>query len=293
MDFPVSILDVRRASHGALLVLALLMATGLATCDGGNDPPGAQLAAASGTSVPAGSSGPRDPSHAHPLSVVAAGDSVMENLAGALVAALDGNEAVVSHVWLLSLTRDASSRVLIGNEVAEADPDIVVVLMGVWELEAIGDDLMAPGWQARYTSDVLEPFVTSVTRDGAEVLFVGMPALDDPVTTSKLDVMTRAYENLAADDDRVSFLDAGQYVDDPAGRFALALPGPDGAPVPVRNPDGLHICPAGVVRVLEPVLDQIESRWPVPLGTDWQRGSWALPGLGGPMSEGFVGCPPG
>lgn len=233
----------------------------------------------------------RDPTAAHPLRVVLAGDSVMlDNLEFGFVAALnDGGEALASQVWLLSLTRDVSSRLQLKRTMRAQDPDLLVVAQGVWELDAVEDDMHDPGWREHYEQEVVRPFVDRVTAHGAEVLWIGIPAWNNPPGATDLATLQDVYREVAADDDRVAFLDAADYVDDPSGAFTYQLPGPDGTPEPVRNRDGLHLCPAGVVRVVAPALAWIQQQWRVTVAPGWRHAGWDH-GPDGGVRESFEGC---
>lgn len=274
----------RRGPLTAPIALAIALAIGgVAGCS-----PGAPRADPS----PASTQPPqRDPTGSHALRVVLAGDSVMlENLEFGFVAALnDGGEALASQVWLLSLTRDVSSRLQLKRTMREQDPDLLVVSQGVWELDAVQDDMHDPGWRAHYERDVVRPFVDRVTANGAEVLWIGIPAWNNPPGATDLATLQDVYREVAADDDRVAFLDAADYVDDPSGAFTYQLPGPDGTPEAVRNRDGLHLCPAGVVRVVEPALAWIQQQWPITVAPGWQHAGWDL-GPDGGVRDSFEGC---
>jgi hypothetical protein len=49
----------------------------------------------------------------------------------------------------------------------------------------------------------------------------------------------------------------------PHGTFTTYLPGSSGQPVPVRDPDGVHLTPAGASRVLPLLLAAIRTEWRV------------------------------
>jgi hypothetical protein len=211
-----------------------------------------------------------------PLSVVIAGDSVMDNLSEAVVPALDfGGEAVVSHTWLLGLTRDAASKLAMDRTVAETHADVIIVLLGVWELDPLEGEIGTPGWQQRYDEQVLDPFVDRVTVDGAHVLWLGMPATDDYLVTADLDLLNQAYADLDERDPRVTYFDLGEELDGPGGTFAEFVPNPDPTTlVRLRQTDGLHFCPNGTVLAATRVLDWISERWSVDVAPGWQTGSW-------------------
>lgn len=241
---------------------------------------GVLLAGCGGATLDAAGSSPpttlvRPATRDDPISVVVSGDSVLDNLSDGLVPALDfGGEAVVSHTWLLGLSRDAASRFEVRRTVAEAHPDVVVVLLGVWELDPLEGEIGTPGWERRYRRDVLEPFVDMVTVDGAHLLWLGMPAIADPVPDDHLEELNRAFAALGEEDPRVTFLDLGAVVEGPDGEFTEHLPGPDGDPVRVRQTDGLHFCPAGTVLADEMVLDFLARHWSVEVADGWEGLDW-------------------
>ena len=226
------------------------------------------------------------------MQVVISGDSVMlDNLAAGFIAALEeGSETLATTSWLLAMSRDVASHQELGRIIHGLDPDLLIVSMGVWELDAVANDMHDPGWRDRYTTDVLARFVDRVTADGAQILWIGMPPWNNEPEADDLQTLQDIYRSFARQDDRVSFLDASEYVADASGRFTFELPDAAGNPQQVRNPDGLHYCPPGVVRVVEPALDWIQQRWPVSVTPDWQHLSWHLE-ADGSIRESFRGCP--
>lgn len=273
-----------------LPVLLLLVAAALAACGGGSGN-GSRAAGTTSTTAP---TPVRRPDRAHPLLVTMTGDSVMlDNLAHGFAAALDtGGESIVSQVWFLSMTRDASAAVVLRQSIADIDPDLLVVSMGVWELDAVEDEMAEPGWRDRYRHDTVEPLIDDLTVDGAHVLWIGLPTWDNPPDGQRdLAILQSVYADVAADDERVDFLDARTLLDDPVGTFTEVLPDPDGgAPLTVRNPDGLHICPDGVRLVVSEALGWLTERWPVPVSSSWEDEQWFV-GPDGEPRENFVGCP--
>lgn len=78
-------------------------------------------------------------------------------------------------------------------------------------------------------------------------------------TTRSFAVLANQVQALADRRDDVDVLDSGDYVDLPGDVLADVLPGPDGSPQRIRRQDGtgVHLCPAGVVRLATPVLGWI------------------------------------
>ncbi|MEQ1699103.1 MAG: hypothetical protein ABMA25_03285 [Ilumatobacteraceae bacterium] len=102
----------------------------------------------------------------------------------------------------------------------------------------------------RYGPD-LTALVAQVRTTGARVLLVGQPARGDANAEIALEIdgINAILQGLA-EQESVSFVDAGAAVEDVHGRFAASLPclpgeascGPDGTNI-VRSNDGVHFCP--------------------------------------------------
>lgn len=228
------------------------------------------------TTVPPGG---RVPTPEDPLRVLLAGDSVMADLAPAAIDALNRGGATEARFGASpGLVLEPTAEAVWRQQLESFDPEVVVVLVGTWE---IGDRLGTPGseqWRARYDAEVLDPFVELVTSQGAEVIWVGMPAVEEPDSTLVLVELNSAYEDLEDRFPGVRYVPGGEYVSSPEGGYTDVLEGPDG-PERVRRVDGLHLCPGGAVRLAQPVLDLIEARWAVPVAEDWTTGEWREPPL--------------
>ena len=230
--------------------------------------------AATTTSLPPGG---RQPTPDDPLRVILAGDSVMADLAPAVIDALGrGGSVEAKFVLAPGVALDATSTVLWRQQLSTFDPEVIVVLVGTWETDG---DLGPPGrlgWRARYDREVLDPFVELVTGEGAELIWVGMPAVRDATSTFLLAELNAAYGGLADRHEQVTYVPGGEFVSAPDGGYAEFLEGPDGLER-ARRVDGLHLCPAGAIRLAEPVIDAIADRWNVPRADDWQTGDWRRP----------------
>ena len=190
--------------------------------------------------------------------VLIAGDSVLAEAARPLASAIEATGgAHASFVLGPDLPRDAADEAVWRAALEDHRPDLVVVSVGHWEyLEVLGDfaegDRLEPG---SYASEVLDPFVDLVTEDGARVLWVGPLVIDDAGEADFVDALQEDFEALAERRDEVEFVDADTWVA-PDG-FTTTLPGPDGAPVPVRRADGIHLCPEGQILLAEGLLGVI------------------------------------
>ena len=263
----------------ALVVIACL---GLAACASS----GSEEAVGSSSSTPDLSSA--DPAPA--LGVVLGGDSVMESLVPAIRSAL-GGQAQVDYLAAPTIST-ASDRAAWQAGIQELDPDLVVVLLGSWEVLQPGFAPTEAGWAATYAREVLDPLAASLTAGGARVLWVEMHTSTKVVTTLSLAVLGAQVRALTERNDAVEWIDAGGVVDGPGGVIADVLPGPDGTPQRIRRLDGTgaHLCPAGVARLAGSVLDWITSRTdePVTLVTGWEGARWSRP----PDLDHPEQCPP-
>jgi hypothetical protein len=238
------------------------------------------------TSVPPGG---RQPTADDKLRVILAGDSVMNGLAPAVATALnEGGESEAKFELTPSIARDAASKVLWQNQLASFHPDLVVMLIGTWERSSGDFDPGDPGWSARYQSEVLDPFAAMVTDAGAKVLWIGMPAVPDDAVTLQFVALNSEFEALAERNDDVDYIEGGEYLNGPDGKWTDVLPAADGTPERVRRTDGLHLCPGGSQRLAEPVVAAIQAQWNIAIGDNWQNGPWRQPPTLAKPEE----CPP-
>lgn len=267
---------MRTARWFGAVVVAGLVAVGC-----GYDPPDDPVTPVAATDTPPRTTtttttppGGRQPTPDDPLRVVLAGDSVMGDLAPAVIDALNrGGSSEARFVLSPGVGLDATADVLWRQQLETFDPEVVVILVGTWET---GGDLGrpgAPGWRALYDEEILDPFVELVTGMGADLVWVGMPAVLDVGSTFLLAELNDAYAGLEERFDAVTYVPGGEFVAAPTGGYAEFLDGPDGLER-VRRTDGLHLCPGGAVRMAEPILDQIAGRWNVATADDWRTGAW-------------------
>ena len=114
-------------------------------------------------------------------------------------------------------------------------------------------------WDAAYVARVHD-FLTELTRDGAEVLWIGLPPMraeDFNERVGKLnDLVVQASRGMP----RVEFLDATPLVTGDDHAFATYLPAPGGGLVQVRQEDGIHLSTAGGARVASSAVAWIASK---------------------------------
>ncbi len=261
---------MRTTGRRALLVAltALAGVTAVAGCVG--DGEAAQEAPAPPTTTTPAARGPE---------ILVGGDSVAASLVPALTAAV-GDRAHVDYLAAATIS-STSDRLAWRDGVEGYDPDLVVALTGPWEVLQPGFAPTEPDWPATYARDVLDPLADDLTAGEARVLWIQMHSASKAATTLSFAVLAAQVRALADRRDDVDVLDSGEFVDLPGDVPAELLPGPDGAPQRIRRQDGtgVHLCPAGVVRLATPVVAWIADEARLPgLGADgWQEASWRWP----------------
>lgn len=286
---------VRRAAWALVPALVVLAAATACATDveapavaQGTEPASADTDAptTTTTSVPPGG---RQPTPEDPLRVVLAGDSVMNGLAPAIATALnEGGDSQVQFDLAPSIARDTASRVLWQQQLDATSPDLVVMLIGTWER---GDAAFEPGdpnWAPQYQQQVLDPFAEMVTDSGAQILWIGMPAVDSESDTLQLVALNSQFRALADRDEDVDYLEGGDYLNGPDGGYTDLLPGADGTLERVRRLDGLHLCPEGSERLAVPVLEYAQQQWNVRIADGWETMPWREP----PTLDKPEECPP-
>lgn len=211
-----------------------------------------------------------------PLRITMAGDSVMAGLAPAVEAALDGTgDAEVEFVLTPSILRDATVRFTWQRQLEEFDPDVVVMLVGTWEVEqASTQGTDATLWQRTYQDEVLDPWIELITGHGAEVIWLGAPAVEAAEVNRLFDELNAVYRSLSERWPQVTYLDSTAALAGVGAGFASVVTTAEGREVRVRQVDGLHLCPDGAVLLARAVLDQIQGDHPIGEVADWQNGAW-------------------
>jgi len=271
--------------------VAALLALALAACSSDGDD---QVSAAADDSVPEAPTATapettttlppagRVPTEAEPLQVLLAGDSVMAGLAPAVTAGLESGGAAASTFTLTpALPHQGLDWVGWEARLAELDPEVVVVLIGVWERTQV--NLADPAFQAAYDAEVLDPFAQMVVDSGARLVWVGMPGVPDATLSAEFTTLNAALAAQAArwPDGEVTYVDGPAAVSAPDGTQPAIIPRTAGGVTRVRQIDGTHLCADGSTLMARSVLGALQADWAVPLGSGWTTGAWRT-GIGLP-----------
>jgi hypothetical protein len=101
----------------------------------------------------------------------------------------------------------------------------------------------------------------NVRSAGAHLLWAGLPVMRSAGLTQRLQSVMAVTRAALAGRDGAAFLDNGAALSDSAGHYTVALPGSDGQQVIVREPDGVHLTPAGADRLADRAISTMEQSW--------------------------------
>jgi len=226
-----------------------------------------------GRPVPVGG---RIPTPENPLRVVMAGDSVMAGLSPPVKAAFEsGTAGSVRFVLTPSIIRDATVRFTWEQQLAEFDPEVVVMFVGTWESHEVETGsgqavtLGDPSWRANYEEQILDPWVRLITSQGARVLWIGSPAAANPEANLVFAGLNAVFSSLPERFSEAAYLDASTALQGPDAGFSPVIPDSSGRLVRTRQVDGLHLCPDGARLLGGEVIARIAADWNVPVGTGW------------------------
>jgi hypothetical protein len=157
----------------------------------------------------------------------------------------------------------------LADDVSDHDAEVVVVAVGANDAQGIvlpdGDpaQLDDPRWIAEYRRRVGE-LMDQLRADDRLTVWVGQPPMRDPDYAGRMAMINQAYAAEAADRPWVAFVDPAAVVGDPSGAYTDVVTGADGAPVEVRQPDGIHLTPVGADLLAAHVLALVDEQADLP-----------------------------
>ncbi len=216
-----------------------------------------------------------------PLRVLVIGDSVTYEIAPPLVEALEsGRESTVQEMtqWGFALSFADANRwpSLWGDVVKTTKPDVVLLQLGIWDIGAnIRDEERNPhptdgDWDEKFAA-LLDFAIGVLNQEGAEVYLVGMLPGLETAAVERLNAMTGS---TAERHDRVYWIDAGEHLRGADGEYVESVDGLVGIPVPLRKPDGVHLCREGARRAAEVIVDRLHTDWGISIEPSWISGEW-------------------
>jgi hypothetical protein len=94
---------------------------------------------------------------------------------------------------------------------------------------------------------------------GVRVYWLGQPIARDPAYSATMALLNGVYADVVSRHPNAVYIDTWTYLSDDAGNYTDSLPGPDGAPVVLRNEDGIHLNVAGGTLVARVVLAHLAA----------------------------------
>jgi peptidoglycan/LPS O-acetylase OafA/YrhL/4-amino-4-deoxy-L-arabinose transferase-like glycosyltransferase len=231
------------------------------------------LAGANGTVVEGATQGAARAAAATPAvarTVLIVGDSSMADSAPALGAAFKAAGATTiidASSPGFGLTRpETPYHDAWAGLVRDRKPDLVVVMLGGWDLNFLRDN-----GDAAY-GEVVDEAVGVLSANGAKVLWLSMA----PGGTTPERQVDRVYATLPARHPGiVDYWDFESVLRGPNGDWPRQITGLDGTTVLLRKPDDFHMCPEGAARVAQSALERAVSLgWTRPASVDWRNGDW-------------------
>jgi hypothetical protein len=211
-----------------------------------------------GSTPPGGKTAP-PPSDLHPtasnhLRVLIVGDSLGLDLGGPLqndlantgvvTATLDGHEST-------GLTRPDYFNwpVELQGDLKADMPQVVVIMIGANDpQDFLGPPdvpYSSPQWNPMYAQRV-DTFMQLADSDGATVIWVGMPPMQNPTLSSEMDDLNGIVQQQAAmQKPPVHFISSWSLLGNPPGVYTPFITNGAGQEINVRTPDGTHLTPAG------------------------------------------------
>ncbi len=192
------------------------------------------------------------PTAAHPLRVLIVGDSLGIDLGDALVNDLANTgvvQATLDGQVSTGLTRPDYFNwpAELEQDLAKYRPQVIVIMIGANDAQDFPGppDIPygTPQWDAMYQQRV-SSFMQEATSGGAEVVWVGMPPMQDPGLSAAMSHIDAIDRSEAASHPGVFYLSSAAAIGGPDGQYAAYVEH-DGQEVQVREPDGTHITADG------------------------------------------------
>jgi hypothetical protein len=204
----------------------------------------------------------RRPSAEDPLRVLVLGDSLGIDLGDVLVNDLTGTGVVLATLdgqVSTGLTRPDYFNwpAELSADLPHYTPQVIVIMMGANDAQDFPGPPDVPfgtrAWDAQYRSRV-ESFMAEATSRGAQVIWVGMPPMQDPVLSAAMSRIDGIVRRAAGHVRGVEYLASWTVLGTSTGQFTpyRVVAGQE---VNVREPDGTHISPGGA-QVLSNVVEQ-------------------------------------
>lgn len=216
------------------------------------------------TTVPAW----QHPTAAAPLRVLVIGDSLGIDLGDTLVNDLSNTgvvQATLDGVESTGLSRPDYYNwpAELQSDLPKYNPQLVVIMLGANDPQDIPTSTGSvvygtPQWDQVYSQRVAS-FMSEASSQGAKVIWVGMPPMQDPGLNADMEHLDSLYQAEAAKNPNVTYVSSWTVLGTPQGQYTPFVESA-GQEVNVREPDGTHIAPGGGQVLSETVMDTMRSQ---------------------------------
>lgn len=213
--------------------------------------------------------------------VLTVGDGVMFDLEPAVAAAFGDDTVTTPRAYFgmaLSRPEQFDWRTAWRDELATIRPDVVVVLLGVWDARTVtgGDRTYEPGTTDffQWYSGVVGDAVELLTSTGAAVVWVSTLAEPDGAKNRAIAAVNTVARSVVARRPRARWVDGNVVLARQPDAYQRMVTAEDGTEVPLRKTDGEHLCAEGAARLAGAVRDAAGFYFDVHADEAWRTGSW-------------------
>lgn len=141
--------------------------------------------------------------------------------------------------------------------IGAARPELVICAIGANDAQNFQVDRTVysfgtPAWKAMYAERVRE-FAKLLTRDGARVLWIGMPVMRDSGFARRMISLNGLVKEVLAEFPQITWVDPNPYIAGSGGNFEQYRQDQRGKLVRLRADDGIHLSEEGAAYLLPAV----------------------------------------
>jgi len=141
-------------------------------------------------------------------------------------------------------------------------PELVICAIGANDAQNVQIDRTVfhfgtPAWKQLYAERVRE-FVKLLTREGAQVLWIGMPVMRETRFSRRMASVNELVKEVLAEFPQVLWMDPNPFVADSSGGFKQYRRDQLGRLMRVRADDGIHLSEAGAAFLLPAISNWLQ-----------------------------------
>jgi len=150
----------------------------------------------------------------------------------------------------------------------DSKPDAIIVAIGANDGQSFVQDgkvleFGSEAWIAAYR-DRLNRFVDLLTKDGAQVIWIGLPPMRIAKYDARMSLINRLAYDTVSQREHVIWWNAATLIADPQGQFREYAQRPDGSSIRLRAGDGIHLSEDGAGLLAPPLLTWLDPPTPAP-----------------------------